>query len=285
MGAPACNTADGKDGGIQLQRKIEHAVYKAAVKIDVGRNALVNAALLADDARRKARHGGIERVFLAAPFFLRQHFHKVPEHIGARVAERIDRVPHAVDEPRFVECLPVQQRAQVALDGGFVRPVGQRLLHVVEHLHHLDVRAAVLGPLQAGQRRGHSRIGIGAGRGNYVHCKRGIVAAAVLGVQHQRKIQNAGLQLGIAAVCAQNVQQVFGGGELRNGVVDVQALIEHIVAVRLIAVYRKQREQRNELQALAQHVFDAVVVGMRVVAVQRQHAARQRVHHVGAGRL
>ena len=192
---------------------------------------------------------------------------------------------HAVDQARSVEGFPVQQRAQIGLDGLFVRPIPDILFHVFEHLNYLDVRTAVLGPFQAGQRRRHGRIGVGARRSNHMHGEGRVVAAAVLGVQHQRQIQDSGLQLGIFAIRAQDVQQVFSGGKLGHGVVDEQAFVQHIVAVRLITVYREHGEQRNELQALAQYILGAVVRGPGVVAVQRQHTAGQRIHHVGVGRL
>ena len=108
-----------------------------------------------------------------------------------------------------------------------------------------------------------------------MHGEGRVVAAAVLGVQHQRQIQDSGLQLGIFAIRAQDVQQVFSGGKLGHGVVDEQAFVQHIVAVRLITVYREHGEQRNELQALAQYILGAVVRGPGVVAVQRQHTAGQ----------
>ena len=55
---------------------------------------------------------------------------------------------HAVDQARSVEGFPVQQRAQIGLDGLFVRPIPDILFHVFEHLNYLDVRTAVLGPFR-----------------------------------------------------------------------------------------------------------------------------------------
>lgn len=58
-----------------------------------------------------------------------------------------------------------------------------------------------------------------------------------------------------------------------------------IVAVCLIAVDGQQREQADELQTLPQHIGNAGIVCPVVVGIQRQHAPRQRIHHVLAGRL
>ena len=66
-----------------------------------------------DDLGRKARHCCIQRIFLMAALLLRQHLHKVFEHIGARVAQGVYRMAHAVDQARSVEGFPVQQRAQI----------------------------------------------------------------------------------------------------------------------------------------------------------------------------
>ena len=66
---------------------------------------------------------------------------------------------------------------------------------------------------------------------------------------------------------------------------DNKAVAAHIVVVGLIAVHAQHGKQRNKLQALAQHVFRGVVVGPGIVAVQRKHAARKGIHHVGAGCL
>ena len=89
----------------------------------------------------------------------------------------------------------------------------------------------------------------------------------MLGVQHQRQVENPGLQIGVLAVGTQDAQDVFRRGQLRQGIVDIQAVAVVIMAVGLVAVDRQQGEQRNELQALAQHVLDADVVGVVVVGI------------------
>ena len=49
----------------------------------------------------------------------------------------------------------------------------------------------------------------------------GVIAAAVIRVQHQRHIQGPGLQLGIGAVLPQQTQEILRRGQLRQGNMDV----------------------------------------------------------------
>ena len=60
MRAPACDAGDCENWGIQLYGQVEHAVYKAAVEIDIGADAFVDAALLGDDFRGELGNGGID---------------------------------------------------------------------------------------------------------------------------------------------------------------------------------------------------------------------------------
>ena len=70
---------------------------------------------------------------------------------------------HAVDQPLVVKGFSVQQFFQILLN--FLRISG--ILHlfaeIVKHSHDLDVRSAVLRPLQRAERRSDRRIGIRAG--------------------------------------------------------------------------------------------------------------------------
>ena len=56
MRTPDCNARNGEYRRIKLLRQVKHAVNKAAVKIDIGRNALVNLSFVGDHLRRKAFH-------------------------------------------------------------------------------------------------------------------------------------------------------------------------------------------------------------------------------------
>lgn len=115
--------------------------------------------------------------------------------------------------------------------------------------------------------------------------KGGIVAAAVLGVQHKCEIENFRFQLRIAAIRAQDAQNIFRCGQLRQRVMDKEALAIVVIIVGVIAVNGQQGEGGDQLQALAQDVVDADIVCIVVIGVKRQDAARQRIHHIGARRL
>ena len=283
--APARDARAGEDRRVELHRQIEHTVDEAAVKVDVCGNALVDAAFLADDLRREPRHAHIQPVFVAASFFFGEPLGKALHDFRARVGDRVHRVPHAVDQTRLVEGILIEQAREVAADFILVRPILDLLLHVLKHPHNLDVCAAVLRPLERAERRRDGRIRVRAGGGDDVRRERRVVAAAVLRVEHQRDVEHLRLKRREFLVRAQNAQNVFGGRQLGLWLVNVQAVPVVVVAVRLIAVDREQRENRDELDALAQHVRHRDVVRRVIVGIHRQHAARERVHHVAAGRL
>ena len=113
----------------------------------------------------------------------------------------------------------------------------------------------------------------------------GVVAAAVLGVKHQAQVQNVGFQRGVRAVRPQQGEDVFGGGEVRPGGVDVQAAAVFVVVVGLVAVHRDQGEDGDQVDALAHHVGQGDIVGPVVVAGHGEHTPGQGIHHVFAGGL
>ena len=184
----------------------------------------------------------------------------VAQDDGARVGDRVDRVAHAVDEAGPVERLLVEQAVQVVRDLLVVLPVGEVLAQVVEHADDLEVRAAVARALERAERRRDRRVGVGAGRRDDVRGERRVVAAAVLGVQHERHVEDERLELGELAVGAQHVQEVLGGRVLGLGPVDDEALAVELVEVGLVGVDGEHRELRDEVQALAQHVAGRGVV-------------------------
>ena len=116
-------------------------------------------------------------------------------------------------------------------------------------------------------------------------CERGVVAAAVLCVQHKRDVEHLGFQRGELFIGTQNTQNIFGGGKLRLRLVNVKTFAVVIVAIRLIAVDGKKRKNGDELNALAQYVRDGDVIRGVVIGIHRQHAAGEGVHHVAARRF
>jgi hypothetical protein len=67
--------------------------------------------------------------------------------------------------------------------------------------------------------------------------------------------------------------------------VNVKALTLVVVGIRMVAVNRKERELRDELEALTENVVDRDIVRIVIVGIESQHATGKGVHHIGAGRL
>ena len=279
MGAPAGHTRDGEQRREQLLRQAEHLIQKAAVEVDVrgGGAAVAGREHLARDALDDQA----QLHLVAEPFLAGDVDGELAQHLGARVGEGVDRVADAVDQAAAVEGALGEGILEIAADLRLARPVADVRLQVVDHLHDLDVRAAVARPLQRAERGRDGGIGVRPGRGDDVVCKGGVVAA-VVGVEDERRVERTGLQLGILLVGAQEVQDVLRHRQLRIG--DVQVEVMPLPrAVGLVAVDGQLRRVRNQLQTLAQGVRQADVIGGVIVAVERQNGAGERVHHV-AGR-
>ena len=190
---------------------------------------------------------------------------------------------HAVDQARMVEGLPVQEAVQIMSDLVLVRPVLYLRLHILKHLDHLDVRAAVAGALQGTDGRGHDGIGIRQGGGDHMGGEGGIVSAAVLHVEDHADIQDPRLQRRKLAVRAKDMEDIFRHGAFRERLVDEQAVAVMVMAVGLIAVNGQHRTEADELQALTQHIGKGNIIGPVVIGVERQDASCQCIHHILAG--
>ena len=285
MGGPADDTRNRKDRGVQLHRDAQHVIHKAGVEVHVRRDALINMALLGNDLRSQPLDRVVILKVAAAALGVGQLVDKALEHHRARVAQRVDRMAHAVDQALLVERLAVHNAAQIISHGLLVQRVGDVGADVVHHLHDLDVRAAVLGALQAGKRRRDDGVGVRPGRGDDAGREGRVVAAAVLHVQQQCNVQHVGLEVGVLLVGTQHLQQVFRRGQARVGAVDVHAAAALIVIVGVVAVDRQHRENADELDALFQLGLQVGLADVVIVAGQRQHAAGQRVHQVVTGGL
>ena len=98
-----------------------------------------------------------------------------------------------------------------------VGPVLHAGLDVLKHPHHFDVGAAVLGTFEGGQRCGHTGVGVGSRGGDHMGGKGGVVAAAVLRVEHEADIQNVGLPEGVGGVGAEQREDVLRCGRAPDG--------------------------------------------------------------------
>ncbi len=72
--------------------------------------------------------------------------------------------------------------------------------------------------------------------------KRRVIAAAVFHMQDQGNVQKLCLKRRIFAVRAQDMKDRFRGGQFGQRLMDKQAFAVMVMAVCLVAVYRKQRE-------------------------------------------
>ena len=192
---------------------------------------------------------------------------------------------HAVDEARAVSRLLPQQAAQVVPHRVVVRPVGHLGLDVSEHLHDLLVGAAVAGTLQGAHRRRDGGIDVGAGGGEHPAGKGGVVAAAVLGVEHQAQIQQPGLLVGVPVVVAHGVEEVLRHAQPLLGPVEVEGLVVVVVPLGREGVGHDHRYAGNELHRLPELVGQGHVIGPPVIGIEGQHRAGQLIHHIGAGGL
>ena len=170
------------------------------------------------------------------PFFFRKLFHERLQNNSSRIRFGIDRMANAVDQSCMVECVLAQQAFQITGNLFFVRPVLYFLLHILEHLHYLDVRTAVTGTLQGADGSSHYGIGIRQRGGYNMGCKGGVIAAAVLHVQNHTDIQDSGFQWGIRAVGTQDMEDIFRHGPFGHRLMDEETVAVMIMAVSLVSV-------------------------------------------------
>ena len=114
--------------------------------------------------------------------------------------------------------------------------------------------------------------------------KGGVVAAAVLRVEHEADIQNVGLPEGVGGVGAEQREDVLRCGELRTGGMDEEG-IPLLVVIGLIAVDGVEREGGDKLHTLPHHIGQTDVVGFVVIGCDGENAFGQGVHHILGGGL
>ena len=157
------------------------------------------------------------------------------------------------------------------------------LFDVTEHLHHLGVGAAVEGTLQRAHGAGDGAVAVGTAGGHGAADVGGVVAAAVLSVDHEHQVEEAGFVVGEGVVLAEHPQEVLCHGELRVGIVDIEGVVIVVVALGGKGVGDDGGEPRHQLDGLAHEVLGGEIIGTVVVGVECQNAARQLVHDILAG--
>ena len=224
-------------------------------------------------------------IFLVKALLIGQLFGVGLEDLGAGIAEGIHRMAHAVDQAGAVPGLFAQDLAQPLPDFVIVLGVLHMAHQVIQLTHDLQVGAAVLGAFQRADGRRDGGVGIGAGAGQHAAGEGGAVAAAVVGVDHQAEVQQAGFLVGELLVGAVGAQDMFRRALALGGQVEVHAGPVVHPALDLVGVHHHGGQFRNKVDALAQDVGQAGILGVFIVAVHGQHAAGHLVHQIGGGRV
>ena len=245
--------------------------------------------MVAHDLRRQALDAFDERELLAQVLLGRQRARVMAADLGARVAQCVDGVAHAVDEARAVKGLLVEDLAQVGCDLVLVFPVGNMRADVLVHRHDLGVGAAMARTLERTDGRGVGGVRVGGRRGQHAAGERGVVTAAVLGMQHEHHVEQHGLVAGERHAAAEHLQDGLGGGKAGRRVRHV-----HLGAATLGD--RRHMRECGDAGETGEHgdgdvdlVLGRDRVGLGVEGVEQQHGALKHVHdarrHRGHGEL
>ena len=149
---------------------------------------------------------------------------------------------------------------------------------VVDHLAGLVVGATVLWALERAQGRRIGRIGIGAGGREDAGGEAGVVAAAVLGVEHEHHVQEHGLLAREALLAAKHVQNRLCHGIGLLGGRHAQALARDGGHGCLVGDGGHTRPAAEQGQGHIHLVGGARVIGGLVEGVEQHGGALQHVH-------
>ena len=185
-----------------------------------------------------------------------------------------------VDETGIVKIVLVQDLvhngAQKSLITGIVR-VGDDLLH---HLVDADVGAAVLGTFERADGTADRGVQIGPCRTHNDIGKSGVVAAAVIRVDHQDRVEDRCLPLRKLPVASEHVKNVLCDGILGSGVVDDQRLPVKMVHLGKIGIAPDGRELGHEVNALEQSLIDILRIRILSVIIKRDRTGLKLVHQI-----
>ena len=161
--------------------------------------------MIAHHLRGQALDALDERELLAQVLLGGKRARVTTAHLGTRVAQRVDGVAHTVDETRAVEGLLVEDLAQVGCDLVLVLPIGDMRADVLVHGDNLGVGATVARALERADSRGVGGIRVGGRRRQHAASEGGVVAAAVLGMQHEHNVEQHRLIAGERHAAAQDL--------------------------------------------------------------------------------
>lgn len=69
-------------------------------------------------------------------------------------------------------------------------------------------------------------------------------------------------------------------GKALDRIVQDEAVVVVVVVINAIGVRSDDRQAADQLQTLAHDIWQADIVGAFVVGVEREHRARESVHHI-----
>ena len=141
---PARRAREHEERREEVARDAENLVGETAVEVDVARHA--HAFLLAQIAFGDALKAHEEVEFPFDSLLRREPADMVTDDFGTRVGQRVDGMADAVDEPRGVVQLLVQQTLDDALNGGVVGIESDSFDDLVHHVGDAHVGAAVARP-------------------------------------------------------------------------------------------------------------------------------------------
>ena len=192
---------------------------------------------------------------------------------------------HAVNQPAAIGGLPPEDLLQVGFHLPFVLPVSHVGHQVVHHPPYLVVGAAVFKALQGAHRGANGGIDVRPGAGEHPGGEGGVVAAAVLCVEHHAQVQKPGLFMSELPVRAQRVQNGLRCGMPRLVRMEKHTLLIKVPPLHLVGIGHDGGHPGNQGNALPHIVLQRLVIRVVIVRVQRQHRAGQLVHNVLGGRL
>ncbi len=192
---------------------------------------------------------------------------------------------HAVDQAGAVAGLLPQDAEEAVVDLALVAPILNLLLNHGQHFLHLDVGAAVTGAFQRAHCGADGGIDIRMGGGEHPAGEGGVVAAAVLCVEHHAQIQQAGFLCGVFVIVPDGVEEVLRRAQTRLGPVQIERAVVKIAVLGGVGVGNDGGAAGDELHSLVQLGGQGQVVGIVVVRIEGQYAAGQLIHNILTGGL
>ena len=187
---------------------------------------------------------------------------------------------HTVDETAVIVRLLAHDLRQIVGYLIVVFPVLHVLFDFALHGQDLVVCATVLAALERADGRRVRRVRVGIGRRQHARCERGVVTAAVLGVQAQHDVEHARFLRREMAIGTQHGQNGLGRRLARNKAVHDHGLVVEARAFGVVREHHDARQTRNERKSRRDLVVERAVFGIGVIAVEQQDRTRKHVHDV-----